>query len=99
VLVLGVSVLSLGVRVTAVHGYGWDWALTPSAAPPKIELDGRDYNRGGEQPGGVPIDSVLRGETLGGGQIFKPGRATATSTIVYVKDGQRVYLYGLMGGP
>jgi hypothetical protein len=28
-----------------------------------------------------------------------PGRATATSTIVYVKAGQRVYLYGLMGGP
>jgi len=47
----------------------------------------------------VPHDSLLRGETPGGGQIFKPGRARGTSTIVYVKDGQSVYLYGLMGGP
>lgn len=98
-LALGVVVVALGARLSEIHGDGWEWTLTPSAAPPKIRFDGRDYNRGGEQSGGVPNNSVLTDETPGGGQIFKPGRATATSTLVYVKDGERVYVYGLMGGP
>jgi hypothetical protein len=98
-LVLGVAVVALGARLAEIHGYGWEWTLTPSAAPPKVHVDGRDYDRGAEQSGGVPSDAVLRDETPGGGQIFKPGRARGTSTIVYVKDGQRVYVYGLIGGP
>lgn len=98
-LVLGVAVVALGARLAENYGYGWEWTLIPSAAPPKIHFDGRDYNRGGEQSGEVPSNAVLSGETPGGGQIFKPGRATATSTILYVKDGERLYLYGLMGGP
>ena len=98
-LVVGVAVVALGARLSEVHSYGWEWTLTPSAAPPKIEFEGRAYDRGGEESGGVPRDSVLRGETLGGGQIFKSGGETGTSTLVFVKDGPRVYVYGLMGGP
>lgn len=97
--VLGVAVVALAATTAKNHGYGWEWTLTPSAAPPKIHFDGRDYNRGGEQSGEVPSDAVLSGETPGGGQIFKRGSATATSTILYVKDGEHLYLYGLMGGP
>ncbi len=98
-LVVGLAAVALGVRATEVHAYGWEWTLSPSAAPPRIEFEGRGYDRGGLQSGGVPDDAVLEGETLGGGQIFKPGRDTGTSTIVFVKDGPRVYVYGLMGGP
>lgn len=98
-LVLGVAVVALGTPLAENHRYGWEWTLTPTATPPKIHFDGRDYDRGGEQSGEVPSDAVLSGETPGGGQIFKPGRATGTSTILYVEDGERLYLYGLMGGP
>jgi hypothetical protein len=98
-LLASVCVVALGARATQVHGYGWEWTLSPSAAPPKIHFEGRDYDRGGKESGGVPPHAVLMGETLGGGQIFKTGSPSGTSTLLYVKDGRSVYVYGLMGGP
>lgn len=94
-----VGVVVVGGRATEVHSYGWEWTLSPSAAPPKIHFEGRDYDRGGKPSGGLPPDAVLKGETLGGGQIFTSGSASGTSTLVYVKDGRAVHVYGLMGGP
>jgi hypothetical protein len=98
-LVLVAAALVLGPRLAANHAEGWEWTLTPSAAPPKIRFEDRDYNRGGEQSGGLPDDLVPVGETPGGGQIFKSSRASGTSTLVYVEDGESVYVYGLIGGP
>jgi hypothetical protein len=99
VLLASAGVVVLGARATEIHGYGWEWTLSPSAAPPKIHFEGRDYDRGGKQSGGVPADAAPTGETLGGGQIFKTRRTAGTSTLIYVKDGRSVYVYGLMGGP
>lgn len=98
-LVLAVAALALGAPVAANHAEGWEWTLTPSAAPPKIRFEDRDYSRGGEQPDGLPDDVVPVGETPGGGQIFTSAYASGTSTLVYVEDGDSVYVYGLIGGP
>ncbi len=98
-LVLGVAAVALGARLAENHGYGWEWTLTPLAAPPKIHFEGRDYDRGGEQSDGIPSGYVLEGETPGGGEIYKFGLDEGTSTVVFVKDGEHVYAYGLMGGP
>lgn len=98
-LVLGVAAVALGARLTENHGYGWEWTLTPSAAPPKIHFEGRDYDRGGEQSDAVPSRYVLEGKTPGGGEIYKSGLDEGTSTVILVKDGEHVYAYGLMGGP
>jgi len=87
------------IRVIQVHDYGLEWALFPSAAPPKVKFEGRDYDRGGEQSGALRRDCVLKGETLGGGEIYKCGPDRGTSTVIFVKDGRHVVAYGLMGGP
>ena len=98
-LVVAVAVVAGGIRMKQVHDYGWEWTLFPSAAPPKIQFEGRDYDRGGEQSGAVPRGYLLKGETLGEGEIYKFGLNRGTSTVIFVKDGRRVYAYGLMGGP
>lgn len=99
VLLGSVGAFALGIRAAEVHRYGWEWTLSPSAAPPKVHFEGRDYDRGGRRSGELPGDAVRAGETLGGGQIFKTGRASGTSTLIYIEDGRSVYVYGLMGGP
>lgn len=96
---VAVAVVAGGVRMKQVHDYGWEWTLFPSAAPPKIHFQGRDYDRGGEQSGAVRRGYVMKGQTLGGGEIYKFGLDRGTSTVIFVKDGRRVYAYGLMGGP
>ncbi|NPC98967.1 hypothetical protein [Nocardioides sp. zg-DK7169] len=98
-LVLAVAAVALGVRLTENHRYGWEWTLTPSAAPPKIHFEGRDYHRGGEQSDAVPSRYVLEGETPGGGEIYTSRRDAGTSTVIVVKDGAHVHAYALMGGP
>jgi hypothetical protein len=82
-----------------VHAYGWEWTPFPSAAPPKIRFEGRDYRRGGVVPTGLPHGYVRKGRTLGNGQIYEDAGATGTSVVVYVKDGTHVHEYALMGGP
>lgn len=91
------ALVGAGIRLDQVHDYGWEWTLVPSAAPPKVEYDGRDYDRGGERDS-VPDGAVASGETMGGGTIYAfadPG----TQTIIYVADGEDVWTYGLLGGP
>lgn len=98
-LLIAVAAGGLVVRLDRVHDYGWELTLFPSAAPPKIRFEGRDYRRGGEEPGGVPRGHQPQGETLGGGEIYESSTAEGTSTLIFVKDGSRVLAYGLMGGP
>jgi hypothetical protein len=97
-LLVAVGLVAGGTRL-AQHDDGWAWSMSPSATPSRIHFEGRDYDRGGEQPDGVPSGYVLEGETPGGGKIYKSGLSRGTSTVILVKDGQYVYAYGLVGGP
>lgn len=92
-----IGLLLLVGAVVAVEVYGTPWS--PAAAPERIRFESREYTRGDEQPGGLPVGYVLKGETPGGGQIYKFAKNQGTSVIVYVKDGTLVYIYGLVGGP
>ena len=93
------AAIAVGWRVREVHDYGWEWTPFPSAAPPKIRFEGRDYSRGDVVPTGLPAGYVRKGRTLGNGQIYEDAGVSGTSTVVYVQDGTRVYDYALMGGP
>jgi hypothetical protein len=41
-----VAVGAVGWRLAQVHEQYREWSLSPSAAPPKIPVAGRDYQRG-----------------------------------------------------
>ncbi len=82
-----------------VHDAGWEWRLTPSAAPPKVHFAGRDYERGSLDGVHLPPPSYSRqGTTPGGGVIYAPDSGF-THVVIIVRDGQRSFEYGLMGGP
>lgn len=57
------------VRTYRVHEAGWEWRLTPSAAPPKVHFAGRDYERGSLDGAHPPLSYVRQGTTPGGGVI------------------------------
>ena len=103
VLVLGalalVGVATWATGVAEVRAGEWSLAPAPSPAPARIRFEGRDYDRGGEDPDGVPSGWVVRGRTSGGGRIFSSAEPTGMSTLLFVEDGPHVYAYGLMGGP
>ncbi|HYG92799.1 MAG TPA: hypothetical protein VD859_04355 [Nocardioides sp.] len=84
-------------RMYQVHSYGDEMTLFPSAAPPEIVLDGRDYRRGSPQSE-LPRDVVVLDETMGGGVVYGPSSAL-TPTGVHVVDGDTIWSYGLIGGP
>ena len=85
------------VRLYQVHDEGWEWRLTPSAAPPRLLFDGRSYLRG---PHSIPVPSAdtAHGETPGGGTIFADDDPR-TDTVIWVRAGSRIYDYELQGGP
>jgi len=95
-----VVVALLGFQLHRVHSEGWEWRLTPSAAPPKVHLMGRDYSRDDQEP--MPPGLVNRGTTPGGGSIFTEAVSPTHSGVyfsVFVKDGSLAFRYSLMGGP
>jgi hypothetical protein len=95
VLTLVTGVL-LGIRLDRVHAEGWEWRLRSSAAPPKITYQDRDYSRGTKQE---PVEGVsVQGRTPGGGEILDDPDP-ATETLIWVRDGDDTWVYGLMGGP
>jgi hypothetical protein len=83
------------VQTYRVHESSWDWRLTQAAVPTKLTYQGRDYLRGTEQE---PVDGVsVQARTPGGGEILDdadPG----TETLIWVRDGDASWAYGLMGG-
>lgn len=95
VVVAGAAVCA--VRMYRVHAAGWEWRLTPSAAPPKVHFAGRDYERGGDGVH-VPRAYSRQGTTPGGGVVYGPA-GSRTHVIIYVRDGQESFEYALMGGP
>jgi hypothetical protein len=95
----------LAVQVLRVHSEGGEWRLTPSAAPPKIAVDGHEYLRSDQaDPPGVQVHElpdgfVEHGTTPGGGTIYEPSSGRGDPATVYVRDGQRIVAYELVGGP
>ena len=71
-LVLGVAAVALGARLVENHGYGWEWTLSPSAAPPKIHFEGRDYDRGRKRPTEYPAATFLKARRRAGAKSTSP---------------------------
>jgi hypothetical protein len=88
---------AVALQIRHVHAAGWEWRLTPSAAPPKLTFSGRDYRRGDESS--LPADHIERGETPGGGVIYTQRTGQEPFIVVYVHDGREAWTYALMGGP
>jgi hypothetical protein len=99
-LIAGVLVLIaaavVAVRVVHIHHRYWQWALVPSAAPPKIEVGGRDYKRSAGAAG-LDADLVV-GAGPRGGVIYGPGGRSIPVTVILRTDDGLVG-YSLMGGP
>lgn len=91
-------VLAAGAQAVRIHDQDGQWALVRSAAPDRLTLDGRDYRRG-DRDTEVYADWVKRGTTSGGGTIYTLASSTGTPTVLWVRDGDRVWGYGLVGGP
>jgi hypothetical protein len=85
------------VRLYQVHDEGWEWRLTPSAAPPRLLFGERSYLR---YPHLTPIPSgdTAHGKTPGGGTIFADNDPR-TDTVIWVRAGRQTYDYVLQGGP
>jgi hypothetical protein len=101
---LGVVVLVLlGAQVARVHAATGEFRLTPSEAPPELHELGRLYARSSVAPTArLPKGTEEIGETPGGGEVFGPRRVPGgtVSTVVWVRDDdERVWTYGLVGGP
>lgn len=99
---LGLAVLLLAplVHLARVHAATWDWAWSPAAAPTRVQVDGRHHLRADHAP---PLTGLVvqRGRTDGGGTVLVPaGTGTGQVAVVLeVRDGDRVVLYSLSGGP
>lgn len=91
-------VLAAGAQAVRIHDRDGQWALVSSAAPERLTLDGRDYRRG-DPDTEVYADWVKRGTTSGGGTIYTLASSTGTPTVLWVRDGDTVWGYGLLGGP
>lgn len=97
-LVLLVATGVLG-RLWYVHDRTWDWSLTVSAAPPKIQFGDRTYLRGTAYLP-VPAAAADVGRTLGGGVILSDAwPANYVPTMIWVRDRSRTTTYSLSGGP
>jgi hypothetical protein len=96
--VLAVALCVVAVHLRQVHNRAYEYRWSPSAAAPKVQFAGRNYLRGRQVPT-VPTDALLIGRTEGGGRIYGPRPGPYVPTVVYVRDGERVFDYALSGGP
>ncbi len=99
VLLAGLVVAGLAGRVGYVHDRTWEWSLTITEAPPKIQFGDRTYVRGtADVP--VPAAAADVGRTLGGGLILSvAGPESYVPAVIWVRDGSRTTAYALSGGP
>ena len=100
--VVGAAVSLIGARVVQVHDDSGVWGLFGvSETPERIEVLGREYDRG-DRPdvSRTPPGLVRHGETQGGGTILVPVDVGGTPVVIYVRDEDgQVWTYGLVGGP
>jgi hypothetical protein len=98
--VITVLAVCLGVpllRLYQVHDAGREWRLSPSAAPPRVLLDGRSYLRG-RHVASIPPEESAHGRTPGGATIFADNDPR-TDTVIFVRAGRLTFDYALQGGP
>jgi hypothetical protein len=97
-LVVAGALLVQSVRIQRQYG---DWGLTAPAAPARIHVLGRDYDRADLPPVGIaPGGLRVVGETDGGGSVLAARSFNPPPLIVYVDDGNgRLWTYALVGGP
>jgi hypothetical protein len=104
-ILLPIGIAALGHRVEQVHSETGEWRLSPSAAPPRLHVDGHDYARAGrapELPKGT-IDVSGLGTNDGGGFMYRPPMAKPTGpvpTVIHVYDDETetTWAYRLIGG-
>lgn len=93
------GLLYVAVHLRHVHDASWEYRWTPSAAPPKISFQGRDYHRGSRESA-LPAGEVPLGRTAGGGVIYgPPGPHPNAFTGVDVVANGHLTGYALSGGP
>lgn len=98
--VLAVALLASLVaagRLYQVHRETGEWTLVASAAPTRITFSGRDYDRGTRQA--LPTGWVAIKRTPGGGVVYSSPDRTGTPVLLFVRDGDKTWAYGLVGGP
>ena len=92
-----VLLLAAGAQSIRIHAQDGRWALIPSATPERLHHAGRDYDRGQRvaQRSGLVKD----GTTSGGGIIYTVAADHGTEVVIYVRDGDQLWEYSLVGGP
>lgn len=98
VALLVLVVLGAGFQAVHIHQQDGQWAFVPSAAPDRLTLSGRVYQRG-DLDTDPPANWVKRGTTSGGGTIYTLADTSGTPTVLWVRKGDKVWGYDLSGGP
>lgn len=84
-------------RLSQLHDETGEWSFAPSAASPKIVFGDRDYDRGTRQA--IPDGWVEVDRTPGGGIVYASSAEKGTPVLLFVRDGDVTWAYGLIGGP
>jgi hypothetical protein len=89
--------MAVAAQALRIHAQDGRWALIPSALPERLHFAGRDYDRGRQvdSRGGL----VREGSTSGGGTIYTIAADTVPGVVIYVRDGDQLWQYALVGGP
>jgi hypothetical protein len=92
-----VLVFAAGAQAIRIHAQDGRWALVPSTTPERLHFAGRDYDRvrSVAQRDGLVKD----GKTSGGGTIYTIAADEGTDVVIYVRDGDQLWEYSLVGGP
>ncbi|HNM97479.1 MAG TPA: hypothetical protein PKK40_06005 [Marmoricola sp.] len=86
------------MRLVHVHELGWEWRLMPSDNPPVVKVLGRWYS-GGTREGACDGQLTNRiGTTPAGSSVWGPTEP-GTPVTIEVRNGTKLWCYGLMGGP
>ncbi|MGN6330979.1 MAG: hypothetical protein ACTHOD_04910 [Motilibacteraceae bacterium] len=98
-LLLAALLLVMGGWVAWLHTHTWDWGIRPAAAPTRLELFSRHYQRDSAATVPLPVDAQPLGRTLGGGQILGQRPDPDVPAGVWVRTTDGLSEYTLMGGP
>ena len=101
-LVLGLVACGLAVRLVQVHDQTWEWRLMPRPLPAKVMFHDRTYTCCGDTLTALPDGVELVGHTPGGAELYTepPGPGDPSTVMgLYARDGNRIVVYGLLGGP
>ena len=92
-----VLVIAAGAQAIRIHAQDGRWALVPSTTPERLHFAGRDYDRGRRV---AQRDGLMKdGKTSGGGTIYTVAADKGTDVVIYVRDGDELWEYSLVGGP